>query len=155
MQIKSEIHEKYKELEIHVCKDELNEEVREVMRNLHSFFDSSLTGTDELGNRCVLHPAELFSFYAEGQRVMAMDSSKKYVVSGKLYEYEKEYEAIGFIRISKSEIVNYRRIKSLDMSLTGTIKVIMKNGYETYTSRRNVTKLKKLLLEKNHSDACL
>lgn len=39
-----------------------------------------------------------------------------------------------------------KKIRSLDVSLTGTIKVIMKNGYETYTSRRNVAKLKELLL---------
>ena len=40
---------------------------------------------------------------------------------------------------------NYKRIRSLDLGLTGTIRVIMKNGYETYSSRRNVAKLKELL----------
>ena len=63
------------------------------------------------------------------------------------WKIEEEYEKLCFVRISKSEIVNYKKIKSLDMSLTGTIKVIMKNGYETYSSRRNVSKLKELLLQ--------
>ena len=125
----------------------MNEEVKNVMGQLHALFDASLTGTDEVGNRCVIKPAEVISFYAEGQRVMAMDDKKKYVISRKLYELEKEYESLCFVRISKSEIVNYKKIRSLDMSLTGTIKVIMKNGYETYTSRRNVSKLKELLLK--------
>ena len=31
------------------------------------------------------------------------------------------------------------------MSVTGTIRIIMKNGYETYASRRNVAKLKEKL----------
>ncbi|MCR5458664.1 MAG: LytTR family transcriptional regulator [Acetatifactor sp.] len=146
MLIKSEINERYTELEVHVCRDVMNEEVKNVMGQLHALFDVSLTGTDEIGNRCVIRPAEIISFYAEGQRVMAMDDKKKYVISKKLYELEKEYESLCFVRISKSEIVNYKKIRSLDVSLTGTIKVIMKNGYETYTSRRNVSKLKELLL---------
>ena len=50
-----------------------------------------------------------------------------------------------FLRISKSEIINLRKIERLDMSITGTIKVVLTDGTETFTSRRNVTKLKKSL----------
>ena len=89
---------------------------------------------------------EVYSFYSEGQRVIAMDKDKKYVIQRKLYELEEEYGSLYFVRISKSEIVNFRKIKSLDLSITGTIKVIMKNGYETYTSRRNVAKIKEMLI---------
>ena len=147
MQIRPEINSRYTEMEIHVCNDEMTDEVRDVCGQLHSFFDTSLTGTDEAGNRCILRPAEIYSFYAEGQKVFALDASKKYTVSQKLYELEKDYENLCFVRISKSEIINYKRIRNLDMSLSGTIKVIMKNGYETFSSRRNVAKLKELLLK--------
>ena len=148
MQIKPEINSRFEEIELHVCNNELTDEVRGIIGQLHTVFDASLTGTDEYGNRCMLRPAEIISFYAEGQRVMALDATKKYSVSKKLYELETEYEKLCFVRISKSELVNYKKIKSLDLSLTGTIKVTMKNGYETYSSRRNVAKLKDLLLQK-------
>ncbi|MBR5420107.1 MAG: LytTR family transcriptional regulator DNA-binding domain-containing protein [Lachnospiraceae bacterium] len=147
MQIRSEINNRYREMELHVCNNEMTDEVKSVMDQLHSYFDTSLTGTDEAGNRCILRPAEIFSFYSEGQKVIAMDASKRYTVSRKLYELEEEFKKLNFIRISKSEIVNYRRIRSLDLSLSGTIRVIMKNGYETYSSRRNVARLKELLLQ--------
>ena len=147
MQIRSEINKRYTELEVHVCNDEMTDEVRDVMGQLHSFFDTSLTGTDEIGNRCLLRPAEIYSFYAEGQKVFALDASKKYTVSRKLYELEKDYADLCFVRISKSEIINYKKIRNLDLSLTGTIKVVMKNGYETFSSRRNVARLKELLLK--------
>ena len=147
MQIRSEINKRYTELEVHVCNDEMTDEVRDVMGQLHGFFDTSLTGTDEIGNRCILRPAEIYSFYAEGQKVFALDATKKYTVSSKLYELEKDYDDLCFVRISKSEIINYKKIRNLDMSLTGTIKVIMKNGYETFSSRRNVARLKELLLK--------
>ena len=155
VRIRSEIDKKYRELEVHVCNDELTDEVHSVMDQLHSIFDISLTATDEAGNHCILRPGDIITFYAEGQKVFALDDKKKYTVSRTLYELEQELEKLGFTRISRSELVNYRRIKSLDLSLTGTIRVIMKNGYETYTSRRNVSKLKELLLhgKKNASGA--
>ena len=147
MKIKAQINEQYKEIEVHVCNDEMNDEVKNVMGRLHTFFDSSISVTDEVGNKCLISPMEVYSFYSEGQKVIAMDKDKKYVIQKKLYELEEEFGTLCFVRISKSEIVNYKKIKSLDMSLSGTIKVIMKNGYETYTSRRNVSKIKQLLLK--------
>ena len=72
------------------------------------------------------------------------------MISKKLYELEEAYGEDNFVRISKSELVNVKKIKSLDLSLTGTIKVIMKNGYETFSSRRNIAKIReRLSLKKN------
>ncbi|MBO4608580.1 MAG: LytTR family transcriptional regulator DNA-binding domain-containing protein [Lachnospiraceae bacterium] len=147
MKISAEIKEQFKELEVHVCNDELNDEVKSVMGRLHTLFDSYLSATDEAGNKCMIHPMDVYSFYSEGQKVFVLDKDKKYVVQRKLFELEKEFESLSFVRISKSEIVNYKKIRSLDMSLSGTIRVVMKNGYETYTSRRNVSKIKQLLLK--------
>ena len=145
MKIRSEIKEQYKEIEVHVCNDKLNDEVKNVMGQLHTFFDSSISVTDEVGNKCMISPMEVYTFYSEGQRVIAMDKDKKYVIQKKLYELEEEFGSLYFVRISKSEIVNIHKIKSLDMSITGTIRLVMKTGYETYVSRRNVSKIKEKL----------
>jgi len=145
MQIKTNINERYTETELHVCKDKLDDEVKKIVSELHAMYDPALNGTDELGNRCVIPPGDVVTFYAEKQKVFALDAAKKYSIPQTLQELEKMLETSGFIRISKSEIVNLRRIRSIDMSVTGTIKVIMKNGYETYTSRRNVGRLKEAL----------
>ncbi|MCR5824454.1 MAG: LytTR family transcriptional regulator [Lachnospiraceae bacterium] len=144
MLIKAEIDARYKETELHVCNNEKTEEVKDLLTELHSLYDMSLMGTDERGNRVKLSPRELVSFYAEGQRVYALGDKEKYAVPKKLYELEKELESVGFARISKSELLNIRRIKSMDLSLTGTIRIVMNTGYETYTSRRNVAKIKEM-----------
>lgn len=145
MLIKTNINDRYKETELHVCKDTMDEEVKQILGELHAMYDPSVAGTDERGNRCMIQPADIVTFYAEKQKVFAKDNEKTYTIPRTLSDLEKELESYGFVRISKSEIVNLRKIKSLDMSFTGTIRVIMKNGYETYTSRRNVAKLKELL----------
>lgn len=145
MNIKTDINERYTQTELHVCKDRLDDEVRSILAQLHAIYGTSLTGIDEVGNRCVLSLGNVITFYAEKQKVFAVDPKKKYAVSRTLQELENEFKECGFVRISKSEIVNFHKIQSLDMSITGTIRVIMKNGYETYTSRRNVTRLKEML----------
>lgn len=146
MEIKARIDKVFKQLEIHVCNKEMNEEVSELLEELKKTFSKQLMGTDEKGNRCILAPGKISRFYAQGQKVFAQDEEGVYSVSKKLYELEESMDASIFIRISKSEIINIRKIKRLDMSVTGTIKVIMLDGTETYTSRRNVTRLKKALL---------
>ena len=147
MIIEPEISSKYDEIEIHVCKNMNDSEVKNTLETLHTVFDKTIKAVDERGNVCTVTPSEVISFYAEGQKVFALKDDGKYSIPFKLYELEEEFEKLFFVRISKSELVNVKKIKSLDLSLTGTIKVIMKNGYETYTSRRNVTRLKNILKE--------
>lgn len=150
MLIRSKIDPKYHELELHICKDRTDDEVIRVAAELHAMFDESLKAVDERGNQLLLPLVNVYSFFAEGQRVFALDEKQRYVISKKLYELEEQYEE-NFVRISKSELVNVKKIGSLDLSLTGTIKVIMKNGYETYSSRRNVAKIReRLALKKSN-----
>ena len=148
MLIRSRIDPKYRELELHICKDRLDDEVARIESELHAMFDESLRAVDERGNQLLLPLVDVYSFFAEGQRVFAMDEKQRYVISKKLYELEEQYEE-SFVRISKSELVSIKKIKSLDLSLTGTIKVVMRNGYETYSSRRNIVKIRERLALKN------
>ncbi len=145
MRISTDINSKYKELELKVCNGDMTGEVMSVVNELHEIFDKNLTGTDEKGNKRILRRSEIFSVFSEGQRVMILTIDGRFTVPNKLYELESELHEADFIRISKSEIVNIRKIKSLDMSITGTIKLVMKNGYETYVSRRNVAKIRERL----------
>ncbi|MBR6308393.1 MAG: LytTR family transcriptional regulator [Lachnospiraceae bacterium] len=146
MLIKTEIDGKYKEIELHVCNNEETGEVKDLVLELHELYDKRIAGVDARGNRCMLNPGEIVSVYAEGQKVMILGADGTYTVSKKLYELEEELGERNFVRISKSEIVNIKKIKNLDMSVTGTIKICMKNGYETFVSRRNVGRIKERLL---------
>ena len=146
MIIRTEIDGKYREIELHVCNSEETFEVKDVVRDLHELYDKRIAGTDSRGNRGMLGPGEIVSAYAEGQKVMILGEGGIYAVQKKLYELEEELGERNFVRISKSEIVNIKKIKNLDMSITGTVKIVMKNDYETFVSRRNVGKIKERLL---------
>lgn len=145
MKIKIVIDQKYKEPEIHVCHKEADKMVYGIVENLNSLYEKQLVAIDCWGNKCILTVGKISRIYAQKQKVYAVSENQTYELSKKLYELEGELDASTFIRISKSEIINMHKIKMVDMNTVGTIKVIMQDGAETYTSRRNVTRLKKAL----------
>ena len=63
----------------------------------------------------------------------------------RLYEAEERMDSSKFVRISNSEIVNLKKVKSLDLSFVGTICMELSNGTVSYVSRRYVSKIKKVL----------
>ena len=49
------------------------------------------------------------------------------------------------MRISNSEMINLKTVRSFDLSLAGTICVSLKNGETAYVSRRYVSRIKEAL----------
>lgn len=87
----------------------------------------------------------IYRIYSLNQRTIAETEDESFVLHDTLRELEEALFENQFVRISKSELVNLRKVKKLDTKLAGTIKVFMQNGSETFVSRRNVTKIKQML----------
>ncbi len=144
MKIKLEFHEKYKEPEIHICHDKDSREIRKVYATIKNMVDLKVRANDE--NEIVMLPcSEIIRIYSQEKRVYAVSAEKTYLMHERLYELEECLDMHQFIRISNSEIVNVQKIKRLDTSLTGTIKMYLQGEQETYVSRRYVSKIKKAL----------
>lgn len=93
----------------------------------------------------VLEQADLIRVYANAGKVFAVTPKGEYLLRLRLYELEERLNPDRFVRISNSEIINLKKVKSFDLSITGTICVQLTNGTVTYVSRRYVSKLKKIL----------
>ena len=93
----------------------------------------------------ILNQNDIISIYSNDGKTFALTSSKEYRLKQKLYELEEFLDKKFFIRISKSEIVNLKMVDSLDLSFIGTICIKLKNGTNTYVSRRYVKKIKQIL----------
>ena len=144
MRIKTLIHKDYEEMEIHVCNHEKTPLVAEVAKQIDRMFNLTFNGTDENGTRVILAD-DVIRFYSLNQKVFVQDKTGPAGISFKLYELEEMLDESQFFRISKSEIVNLKKIKRLDMSMSGTIKVFFSDDSFSYTSRRNVSRLKQVL----------
>ena len=145
MRVRARIDKSFDTMEIQVCYSEMTPQVKALVEDISAFVNEGMPGTDFRGEKVVLPLRDILRFYTENQKVLMQDAKGSYFVQEKLYELEERLDPSQFFRISKSEIVNLKKIKRLDLSITGTIKMILSDGTETYTSRRNVTKLKQCL----------
>lgn len=93
----------------------------------------------------ILEPGDVLRFYGEDKEVRAQTAAGVFTVHQRLYELEERFAKRQFARISHSEIVNLRQVSALDLSLSGTIRLTLKDGTACYASRRYVKKIKGVL----------
>lgn len=87
------------------------------------------------GKTYFLEPGGLELIRTEGREVICYDKLKnRYRLDRPLYEMER-YLGEAFVRVSKSAIVNIRRISHVSAGFNGSLELVMKNGMEDYISR--------------------
>ena len=84
-------------------------------------------------------------FYGEDKDIRVQTTDSIYTIRERLYELERRLAGRPFARVSHSEIVNLKQVTTLDLSLTGTIRMTLTGGVTVYVSRRYVKKIKEVL----------
>ncbi len=130
-----------KEIRILVEARERTPEVEALLRRLEPV--GQLKAYSERGE-ILLNMDEIIRIYTQQRRVLVDSDRGSFSLRSRLYELEEKLDAAEFVRISNSEIVNKRRILHLDFSLTGTIRLSLKGGVETYVSRRYVPRIRRM-----------
>ena len=90
----------------------------------------------------LIYPVEIQRIYTQQRKAMVECDRGTFSLRERLYALEEKLDKNEFVRISNSEIVNKRRIRRLDFSLAGTIRLIFRDGTETYVSRRYVPRIR-------------
>ena len=144
MKILFDIQEKYRDIEIHICCEKRTKEALGLRDLLEGFLSSKITVHKNQETRSV-SSYEIVRIYSESKKVYVRTKEETFEVRDRLYVLEESLGDRGFVRISNSEIVNISQIGKLDMSYIGTIKMFMKNGDETFVSRRYVSRIKAVL----------
>lgn len=122
-----------------VCARQKDADVEALMESIAA--PKTLTAHSERGE-IILKQTEIQRIYTQQRRVLVESDRGVFSLKERLYALEEKLDSHEFVRISNSEIVNRRRILKLDFSLTGTIRLIFRNGTETYVSRRYVAKIR-------------
>lgn len=92
----------------------------------------------------ILRPEEIYMVRVENKEVVVYCEKKKYLSGKKLYELEAILGE-GFMRISKSTIVNLKQIDSVEPSFNAMMYLLMKNGCKDYITRTYLAQFKKYL----------
>ena len=144
MQIEIEIDQNCTEPKVIILTDKMTEEVNEILRRLSEEKPDVLAGFRE-DTLEILEKRDIYRIYSESGKIIAVTDRGEYTLRQRLYELEEKLARDNFVRISNSEIVNLRKVKSFDLSLAGTICVSLTDGTATYVSRRYVSKIKNIL----------
>ena len=129
------------EVRVLVTAAERTPEVEALLRRIRAL--PAVIAYDDRGE-VPLRAEEIIRIYTEGRRVRVDSDRGSFDLRSRLYELEEKLGAADFVRISNSEIVQKGRILRLDFGLTGTIRLILEGGLETYVSRRYVSRIRKM-----------
>lgn len=92
----------------------------------------------------VLRPEELYMLRVENEKTAVYTRTRRFDSGRRLYEFEDRLGA-GFIRISKSVLINLQHLECVEPALGGLMMVILKNGCKDYISRKYLPAFKKHL----------
>lgn len=144
MEIEIKIDSAYKEPKLLILTNQMSDEINAIVEKLSDRGPRLLAGFR--GERLeLLEPEELLRIYAAGGKVFAVTGRGEYTLRLRLYELEDRLDNSRFVRISHSEIINLKKVKSFDLGFSGTICVHMADGTFTYVSRRYVSGIKQVL----------
>jgi len=143
MKLHIEQNQELPELEVIVRYPEPNAETDSLIRTLR-LFEQTIVG--KIGDRThLIALREIFYFESVEEKVFCYTEKTVYDTSYRLYELESILPKKEFVRISKTAILNLRRVKSFRSGLSGRIETTLKNGEIVFISRSYVKIVKEEL----------
>lgn len=107
-------------------------------------FDSRLAATNG-EERVFVDTTDILYFETVDERTFLYTENAVLDVKLRLYEIEEKLSSGGFLRISKSVVVNLNRVKSLRPQLNRTILATLDNGERLIISRSYAKRLRDIL----------
>jgi len=141
LNVEIKIDATYKTPKLVVYTNEVTKEISDLVSKLSNDTLRLILGFNN-GEIFIINPDDVISIYTENQKLLARCAKGVYLLKNRLYELEENPPNSSFVRISNSEIVNFNKVSSLDMSIAGTISLKFINGEKTFVSRRYVEKIK-------------
>lgn len=147
LKVRIEIDPKADECEVTIRCNGVSEEVLNIQRLLTSGSpDTSAISFFKGDSEYYLKLNDILFFETEGGVIRAHTADDEFETKYKLYELEEKLPS-SFMRISKSTILNTRKIYSITKNLTGASKIEFQGTYKTvYCSRNYYKALKELLI---------
>ncbi|NLM48471.1 MAG: LytTR family transcriptional regulator [Epulopiscium sp.] len=143
MRIEIDINEKYEDLSVEIKSPRLTPDIEKMISMLR------ILGMQILGKKdnetFVLDVAEILYIEAVERDTFLYTENEVYESDFKLYELEQQLTERDFFRVSKSTLINLKKVKSLKADLNRRIRVTMVNGEQIIASRMYADELRKRL----------
>ena len=145
--IKTQFKEKegIQDIEVVITASEQSDAVKSLMKRIADPLAGTLLVSDAEGITTVLDEESIISISSGSKKLIIRADDGLYELRMSMQDVEKQLNPLAFIRISRYEIINLGKVRRFDFSVTGTLRIEMKDGTETWASRRLIAVIKKRL----------
>ncbi|MBR0419505.1 MAG: LytTR family transcriptional regulator DNA-binding domain-containing protein [Erysipelotrichaceae bacterium] len=138
------------DINIVITADKKDEEVMELIKKISDPFESTITVYDDKGSAIIIPLEKIYSISSNNRKLKVVSEDGVFEMRSSLQDIEQELKSPSFIKISRYEIINLLKVKEFDFSVSGTLRIEMNNGLETWASRRSISEIKKRLMRKEN-----
>ena len=124
--------------------NELTDNVTKAISILESEESNDMLAVKKGSDITLLELQDVFMFRVENKQVKVYTQSNEYLIKKPLYQIEEGLNQ-SFVRISKTTIVNLRKIERVAPSLKGMMFIELKNGLKDNISRKYLPGFKEAL----------
>ena len=124
--------------------NELTDNITKAMSILESDDSNEMLAVKRGSDIALLEFSEIFMFRVEDKQVNVYTENQEYIIKKPLYQVEETLTS-DFVRISKTTIVNLKKIKRVAPSLKGMMFIELKNGLKDNISRKYLPEFKMAL----------
>ena len=132
------------EIEIVVRAAKKDAQVTALLESFAKVEPIKLTVLDSDNRASVIDEKDIVFVAAEGKLVRVVTTEGIYKAKQSLQSIESILSR-SFLRVSRFEIINLKKVRKYDFTLVGTLRVEFDNGMETWASRRYIPLIKERL----------
>lgn len=137
------IGSEYKDTTVTITGSEITDEIKKLIYNLSARPSALLIGLCG-ANAYIINPDNVCRFVGQGKKIYAVMGEKEYALRKRLYELEQTLDPRYFVRISKSEIINLRKVTQIFIDKRA-LGFELSDGKSAYTSRDYTDRVKTVL----------
>lgn len=124
--------------------NELTDNITKAMSILESDDSNDMLAVKKGSDIALLEFNDVYMFRVEDKQVKVYTENSEYLVKKPLYQVEESLTS-DFVRISKTTIVNLKKIERVAPSLKGMMFIQLKNGLKDNISRKYLPDFKQAL----------
>ena len=124
--------------------NELTDNITRAMSILESDDSSEMLAVKKGSDIALLEFSDVFMFRVEDKQVKVYTEDSEYQIKKPLYQVEENLTS-DFVRISKTTIINLKKVERVAPSLKGMMFIQLKNGLKDNISRKYLPDFKQAL----------
>ena len=124
--------------------NELTDNITRAMSILESDDANDMLAVKKGSDIALLEFSDVYMFRVEDKQVKVYTKNSEYLIKKPLYQVEETLDS-DFVRISKTTIVNLKKVERVAPSLKGMMFIELKNGLKDNISRKYLPDFKQAL----------